>query len=66
MGPEGEAGGDCKVKDVNKDGMPDLVCKFRFSAGHAEDPRDPEGRADGDNNLWDYDFHGSDTIRFVN
>jgi Metallo-peptidase family M12B Reprolysin-like len=57
-------GGDCKTQDVNKDGLDDLVCKFRWDPGPVVSPvfqravltvTTPSG----------YDFLSSDTIRFV-
>ena len=58
-------GSDCKVRDVNKDGQPDLVCKFAFQADTPRTPGIQKAVLTGTTSD-DYDFHGSDTIRFVN
>lgn len=58
-------GGDCKVQDVNKDGRPDLVCKFDFQKDTPRTPGTQKAALTGTTLSGDYDFHGSDTIRFV-
>ena len=57
-------GDDCKVKDENKDGMPDLVCKFDFEPDTPRTLGTQKAVLTGTTSD-DYDFHGSDTIRFV-
>ena len=57
-------GDDCKVQGREQGRPAGPRLQVRFSEGHAEDPRKPEGRADGDDLRRSYDFHGSDTILF--
>ena len=56
-------GDDCKVKDENKDGMPDLVCKFDFQKDTPRTPGTQKAALTGTTSD-DYDFHGSDTVLF--
>jgi hypothetical protein len=58
-------GDDCKARDVNKDGMPDLVCKFAFKPDTPRTAGTQKAVLTGTTS-GDYDFHGSDVIRFVN
>jgi hypothetical protein len=56
-------GDDCKVKDVNKDGMPDLVCKFDFQTDTPRTPGIQKAVLTGITSD-DHDFRGSDTVLF--
>jgi hypothetical protein len=56
-------GSDCKVQDVNKDGVPDLVCKFTWQPGPVVSGTQRavlSGTTSGG-----YDFLSSDNISFV-
>ncbi len=57
-------GDDCKVKDVNKDGLPDLVCKFDFQTDTPRTPGNQKAVLTGTTFDETYDFHGSDTVLF--
>ncbi len=57
-------GSDCKVRDVNKDGAPDLVCKFDFQKDTSRTPGIQRAVLTGTTS-GGYDFLSSDTIRFV-
>ena len=54
---------DCRVKDVNNDGLPDLVCKFDLTGGTLS-PGEQPGIVEA-TTFGGYNFRGSDTIRLV-
>ena len=56
-------GDDCKVKDENKDGRPDLVCKFDFQKDTPRTPGTQKAVLTATTSDH-YDFRGSDTILF--
>ena len=55
---------DCKVQDVDKDGAPDLVCKFTWQPGPVVAPGTQRAVLTGAT-AGGYDFLSSDTILFV-
>jgi hypothetical protein len=63
-------GTDCKVQDPNRDGSPDFVCQFTWQPGPVVSPINQRavltGTTDGSGVPANYDFVGSDFIRFVN
>ena len=63
------ASDDCKTKDVNKDGLLDLVCKFRWQPGPVVSPGIQQAVLTGTTTTAGtppgYDFLSSDTIRFI-
>jgi hypothetical protein len=58
-------GNDCKVQDLNKDGAPDLVCQFTWQPGPVVSPGLQRAVLTGTTLNGGYDFHSSDTIKFV-
>src|SRR4029450_3130917 len=63
-------GGDCRTQDVNKDGVADLVCKFRWDPGPVVSPANQRAALTGSAppstmSPGGYDFLSSDTIRFL-
>jgi hypothetical protein len=55
---------DCKVKDVNKDGLADLECKFQFLPDTPRVVGTQKAVLTGTTDE-SYDFHGSDSVRFI-
>jgi hypothetical protein len=58
-------GTDCKMQDMNKDGVADLVCKFRWDPGPVVSSGNQRAALTGTTSPGGYDFLSADLIRFV-